>query len=84
MGDFDVARRGGAYDPPHLIGGNPLAMKRDLALIVSDAEADGVVALEEQAAPARPAAAVLSPSARAKSSRRSRSVAILLALSECL
>lgn len=34
--DFDVARRGGAYDPPHLIGGNPLAMKRELALIEGD------------------------------------------------
>src|SRR5437773_2696042 len=22
--DFDVSRRGGAYDPPHLIGGTPL------------------------------------------------------------
>ena len=31
--DFDVSRRGGAYDPPHLIGGNPLAMRRHSALI---------------------------------------------------
>ena len=31
--DFDVSRRGGAYDPPHLVGGNPLAMRRDRALI---------------------------------------------------
>ncbi len=31
--DFDTARRGGAYDPPHLIGGNPLAMRRQAALI---------------------------------------------------
>ena len=31
--DFDVSRRGGAYDPPHLIGGNPLAMRRASALI---------------------------------------------------
>src|SRR5256712_11001325 len=31
--DFDVRRRGGAYDPPHLIGGNPLAMRRESALI---------------------------------------------------
>jgi hypothetical protein len=31
--DFDVSRRGGAYDPPHLIGGNPLAMRREIALI---------------------------------------------------
>lgn len=34
--DFDVSRRGGAYDPPHLIGGNPLAMHREAALIVGD------------------------------------------------
>src|SRR5438874_8241511 len=25
--DFDVTRRGGAYDPPHLIGGDPPAMR---------------------------------------------------------
>jgi hypothetical protein len=31
--DFDLTRRGGAYDPPHLIGGNPLAMRRKSALI---------------------------------------------------
>lgn len=31
--DFDVSRRGGAYDPPHLVGGNPLAMRRQSALI---------------------------------------------------
>src|SRR2546427_743398 len=31
--DFDVGRRGGAYDPPHLIGGNPLAMRRGAALL---------------------------------------------------
>jgi hypothetical protein len=34
--DFDVTRRGGAYDPPHLIGGNPLAMRRAAALIDGD------------------------------------------------
>ena len=34
--DFDVTRRGGAYDPPHLIGGNPLAMRRQSALIDGD------------------------------------------------
>jgi hypothetical protein len=33
FGDFDLSRRGGAYDPPHLIGGNPLAMRRQSALI---------------------------------------------------
>jgi hypothetical protein len=34
--DFDIGRRGGAYDPPHLIGGNPLAMRRHTALIDGD------------------------------------------------
>jgi hypothetical protein len=34
--DFDVSRRGGAYDPPHLIGGNPLAMRRQSALMVGE------------------------------------------------
>jgi hypothetical protein len=34
--DFDLSRRGGAYDPPHLIGGNPLAMRRQSALIDGD------------------------------------------------
>jgi hypothetical protein len=33
VSDFDVSRRGGAYDPPHLVGGNPLAMRRESALI---------------------------------------------------
>jgi len=36
ISDFDVSRRGGAYDPPHLIGGNPLAMRRERALIDGD------------------------------------------------
>jgi hypothetical protein len=36
MTDFDITRRGGAYDPPHLIGGNPLAMRRDMALLDGD------------------------------------------------
>lgn len=31
--DFDVGRRGGAYDPPHLVGGNRLAMRRQSALM---------------------------------------------------
>jgi hypothetical protein len=34
--DFDLGRRGGAYDPPHLIGGNPLAMSLRTALIDHD------------------------------------------------
>jgi hypothetical protein len=31
--DFDPGRHGGAYDPPHLVGGNPLAMRRRMAMI---------------------------------------------------
>ncbi len=34
--DFDASRRGGAYDPPHLVGGNPLAMRRERVLIDGD------------------------------------------------
>ena len=37
--DFDVSRRGGAYDPPHLVGGNPLSMRRAVALIDGDERA---------------------------------------------
>lgn len=33
--DFDVGRRAGAFDPPH-IGGNPLAMRRQLLLLLGD------------------------------------------------
>ena len=33
---FDVSRRGAAYDPPHLVGGNPLAMRRKSALIAGE------------------------------------------------
>ena len=36
VSDFDVSRRGGAYDPPHLVGGNPLAMKRERAVVAGD------------------------------------------------
>lgn len=36
FGDFDVSRGGGAYDPPHLVGGNPLAMKLHSAVIDGD------------------------------------------------
>jgi hypothetical protein len=43
--DFDIGRRGGAYDPPHLIGGNPLAMKRRLSLINHDQSKPCAVAL---------------------------------------
>lgn len=31
--DFDVGRRGGAFEPPHLASGNPLAMRRATILI---------------------------------------------------
>jgi hypothetical protein len=43
--DFDLGRRGGAYDPPHLIGGNPLAMRRRMALIDHDQSKPCAVAL---------------------------------------
>ena len=33
--DFDVGRRAGAFDPPHM-GGNPLAMRRQLLMLLSD------------------------------------------------
>lgn len=33
--DFDVGRRAGAFDPPH-IGGNPLAMRRQVLMLVTD------------------------------------------------
>jgi hypothetical protein len=45
MRDFDLGRRGGAYDPPHLIGGNPLSMSRRLALIDHDETKPCAVAL---------------------------------------
>ncbi|MBM4420159.1 MAG: hypothetical protein FJ034_00950 [Chloroflexi bacterium] len=35
MEDFDPARRSGMYDQPHLIGGNPLAMRRTGALVAT-------------------------------------------------
>ncbi len=43
--DFDVSRRGGAYDPPHLIGGNPLAMHREAAFVVGDERSTRAFAL---------------------------------------
>ncbi|HET8569688.1 MAG TPA: hypothetical protein VFM93_11975 [Candidatus Limnocylindria bacterium] len=33
--DFDVGRRAGAFDPPH-IGGNPLGMKRSMVVVATD------------------------------------------------
>ena len=33
--DFDVGRRAGAFDPPY-IGGNPLAMRRQLLMLLAD------------------------------------------------
>jgi hypothetical protein len=43
--DFDLSRRGGAFDPPHLIGGNPLSMSRRMALIDHDQTKPCAVAL---------------------------------------
>lgn len=34
--DFDAGRRAGAYDPPHLVGGDPLSMRRAAVLVVGD------------------------------------------------
>jgi hypothetical protein len=36
VSDFDVTRRAGAFDPPHLVGGNPFAMRRGSTLIDGD------------------------------------------------
>ncbi len=36
MEDFDVRRRAGAFDPPHLAGGNPLVMRRHATMIDGD------------------------------------------------
>src|SRR5439155_1245864 len=32
--DFDIGRRAGAFDPPFLVSGNPLAMRRESAMVV--------------------------------------------------
>jgi hypothetical protein len=32
--DFDIGRRAGAFDPPFLVSGNPLAMRRETAMVV--------------------------------------------------
>ncbi|HEX9495340.1 MAG TPA: hypothetical protein VGA38_06245 [Candidatus Limnocylindria bacterium] len=32
--DFDIGRRAGAFDPPFLVSGNPLAMRRQSAMVV--------------------------------------------------
>ena len=34
--DFDIGRRAGAFDPPFLVSGNPLAMRRSSAMIVGN------------------------------------------------
>lgn len=34
--DFDVGRSAGAFEPPHLIGGNPLGMRRSNVLLERD------------------------------------------------
>lgn len=34
--DFDIQRRAGAFEPPHLVSGNPLAMRRASAMVVGD------------------------------------------------
>jgi hypothetical protein len=32
--DFDIGRRAGAFDPPFLVSGNPLAMRRETSMVV--------------------------------------------------
>jgi len=32
--DFDIGRRAGAFDPPFLVSGNPLAMRRETTMVV--------------------------------------------------
>jgi hypothetical protein len=32
--DFDIGRRAGAFDPPFLVNGNPLAMRRESAMVI--------------------------------------------------
>jgi len=34
--DFDIGRRAGAFDPPHLVSGNPLTMRRATAMIAGE------------------------------------------------
>jgi hypothetical protein len=34
--DFDIGRRAGAFDPPHLVSGNPLTLRRSAAMIAGD------------------------------------------------
>lgn len=36
--DFDVDRGAGAFEPPHLVGGNPLAMRRSTVLLETAAD----------------------------------------------
>ena len=45
VGDFDLGRHGGAYEPPHLIGGNPMAMRRRLAMIDHEHDRPNALAL---------------------------------------
>lgn len=35
--DFDIGRRAGAFDPPHLVSGNPITMRRATAMIAAGA-----------------------------------------------
>ncbi|MDO8562659.1 MAG: hypothetical protein Q7S25_02325 [Candidatus Limnocylindria bacterium] len=43
--DFDAGRRAGAYDPPHLVGGDPFAMRRTAVLVVGDERGVSALAL---------------------------------------
>ena len=34
--DFDIGRRAGAFDPPYLVSGNPITLRRATAMIAGD------------------------------------------------
>jgi len=43
--DFDAGRRAGAYDSPHLVGGDPLSMRRAAVLVIGDESGVSALAL---------------------------------------
>jgi len=51
--DFDVGRRAGAFDPPH-IGGNPLAMQRQILMLLADEQRPRAFAVSYRGADRHP------------------------------
>ncbi|CAN5150037.1 hypothetical protein BH18CHL2_BH18CHL2_11040 [soil metagenome] len=51
--DFDGRRRAGAFDPPH-VGGNPLAMRRQMLVIVDDERRPSACAISYRGADRHP------------------------------